>query len=112
VTPEPSTLAPGDAIALFVGVSSLLLALLAACLGLLAPGQGFKFKMGVTPKQLATATFICIVVMTIGATAAWIDLYIGGSWRGVLPTIIAGCLIVGIAFPTIAAYYLFRGFRR
>lgn len=104
-------MAPGDAIALFVGVESLLLALIAACLVLIAPGRGYSFVMPVTPTKLALWTLVCNGVMALGAFAAWGQIYVGGEWRGPVETVIAACLLVGIAFPATATYVLYRGFK-
>lgn len=109
---QPVELTPSDAIAIFTGISSLLLAVVAACVSLLATGRGFVFDMGenATPKRLAFATLGCIVTMSAGALVSWGQIYLGGSWRGVFEALVAFCLLVGICFPAAVAYLFYKGF--
>lgn len=106
----PPALSTTDALTLLLTVETLLLAALAVSVALAAPSE-HGGPPAVRGPRLARSITAVIVLVAVGATSAWLDLYTGSghSPDGVRAWTIAIGLAAGVVASPILSIWITRG---
>jgi hypothetical protein len=94
---------PSDSLVALLGAESFLLAALAVSASLSAPQQERTTALPVGPEVIGFGAALLIAVLSVGAVAAWCQIYGGGSIRPLPDVLVAVSLLVAVVGQPILA---------
>ena len=102
---------PVDSLMTLLTVESLLLAVVSMAITMAAPGGPRVANFPIPAPVLAGSSVAVLALVATGSTAAWAQLYVGGSWRPFPDIVIAATLLVAILAEPLLALALALGMR-
>jgi len=110
---ESASLSHGDSLGLLLGVEGFLLAAITLAIALGAPDQTRQpLYVWLNAEMLRFGAVAVLVIVSLGAGAAWASLFVGGKYQGLAVAFEAGALLVAIVGQPVLALLLALAARR